>query len=128
MQSRQPSQHPPPFRPDQLPAESAPSGALPQRDFDGAAPDGLAVGATRTRQSGPVAPVAPAASAASAAPLAQMSEVPRPEHPRPDFQREGWLNLNGRWRFSFDPQNEGEQQRWYHVPHPVVAARFGESS
>ncbi|HEX2033622.1 MAG TPA: hypothetical protein VHS99_05520, partial [Chloroflexota bacterium] len=54
--------------------------------------------------------------------------MPRPEHPRPDFQRDAWLNLNGRWRFSFDPQNSGEQLRWYHVPHPAVAARTGEIS
>jgi len=26
--------------------------------------------------------------------------------------RESWINLNGRWRFTFDPQNSGEQQRW----------------
>jgi hypothetical protein len=44
------------------------------------------------------------------------------------LQCEYWVNLNGRWRFSFDPQNQGEQQRWYHAPHPLVAARFGESS
>ncbi len=48
--------------------------------------------------------------------------IPRPEHPRPDFTREPWLNLNGRWRFTFDPQNVGEQQRWYRVPHPSVGA------
>lgn len=26
--------------------------------------------------------------------------VPRPEHPRPDMQRETWLNLNGPWEFA----------------------------
>ena len=51
--------------------------------------------------------------------------IPRPEHPRPDFRREPWINLNGRWRFTFDPQNVGEQQRWYRVPHPSVAANLG---
>jgi hypothetical protein len=54
-----------------------------------------------------------------------MPLVPRPEHPRPDFQRAPWINLNGRWRFSFDPQNIGEQQRWYRVPHPSVGAYLG---
>jgi hypothetical protein len=44
--------------------------------------------------------------------------IPRPEHPRPDFQREPWINLNGRWRFTFDPKNLGEQQRWHRLPHP----------
>ena len=38
--------------------------------------------------------------------------VPLPEHPRPDFQRAEWLNLNGRWRFAFDPRNVGERAGW----------------
>ena len=29
----------------------------------------------------------------------QAAEIPRPEHPRPDFMREAWLNLNGTWEF-----------------------------
>lgn len=28
--------------------------------------------------------------------------VPRPEYPRPQFQRDRWMNLNGQWQFSFD--------------------------
>jgi len=32
----------------------------------------------------------------------QVSHIPRPEHPRPQFQRESWLNLNGEWDFAFD--------------------------
>jgi hypothetical protein len=31
--------------------------------------------------------------------MMQMREVPRPEHPRPSFQRPGWVNLNGEWEF-----------------------------
>lgn len=31
-----------------------------------------------------------------------MNQIPRPEYPRPDFQRENWLPLNGEWAFSFD--------------------------
>lgn len=27
--------------------------------------------------------------------------LPRPEHPRPDFYRPRWLNLNGTWEFAF---------------------------
>lgn len=27
-------------------------------------------------------------------------DMPRPEHPRPDRQREAWINLNGRWDFA----------------------------
>lgn len=28
--------------------------------------------------------------------------IPLPEHPRPDFERESFVNLNGRWDFTFD--------------------------
>ena len=45
--------------------------------------------------------------------------IPRPEHPRPDFVREPWFNLNGRWRFTFDKDDVGEQLRWYRVHHPT---------
>jgi len=33
--------------------------------------------------------------------------VPRPEYPRPDFERKQWLNLNGRWQFELDPTGDG---------------------
>lgn len=33
--------------------------------------------------------------------LAQKTQ-PLPEHPRPDLQRDHWLNLNGYWDFTFD--------------------------
>jgi beta-galactosidase/beta-glucuronidase len=33
--------------------------------------------------------------------------IPRPEHPRPQFQRERWLNLNGPWSFALDPGRAG---------------------
>src|SRR5258708_4336656 len=39
--------------------------------------------------------------------------IPLPEHPRPDFQRPDWINLNGRWRLQFDGANEGEQAAWF---------------
>ncbi|MCY3659521.1 MAG: hypothetical protein OXG36_10940 [Caldilineaceae bacterium] len=39
--------------------------------------------------------------------------IPRPEHPRPDFRRHAWLNLNGTWHFSFDAMAYGEQLRWH---------------
>jgi hypothetical protein len=38
--------------------------------------------------------------------------IPLPEHPRPDFERENWLNLNGQWDFSFDSENIGISQNW----------------
>lgn len=30
-----------------------------------------------------------------------MNIIPRAEHPRPDWQRKNWLNLNGEWAFGF---------------------------
>lgn len=44
---------------------------------------------------------------------AQPTPIPLPEHPRPDFQRAEWLNLNGTWDFRFDPANEGVENRWF---------------
>ena len=34
--------------------------------------------------------------------------IPRPEHPKPQFQRESWMNLNGPWAFEIDHGNSGE--------------------
>ena len=43
-----------------------------------------------------------------------MSEqIPRSEHPRPDFQRDDWINLNGKWAFDSDPDSVGENEKWY---------------
>ena len=46
------------------------------------------------------------------------TDIPRPEYPRPDFQRgtsEGidWICLNGTWEFAFDPDNTGEENQWF---------------
>ena len=41
------------------------------------------------------------------------SSIPLPEHPRPDFQRDAWLNLNGPWQFQFDAQDSGEARGWF---------------
>lgn len=30
------------------------------------------------------------------------SQVPRPEYPRPQFERTDWINLNGEWTYTFD--------------------------
>ncbi|HEX2967472.1 MAG TPA: glycoside hydrolase family 2 TIM barrel-domain containing protein [Bacteroidales bacterium] len=43
-------------------------------------------------------------------------EIPLPEHPRPDFMREQWMNLNGQWDFRFDKQNTGETEKWFVNP------------
>lgn len=39
--------------------------------------------------------------------------IPLPEHPRPDFQRAQWTNLNGPWDFRFDAEKEGQKQEWF---------------
>ena len=31
-----------------------------------------------------------------------MKTIPRPEYPRPQFIRNDWINLNGKWNFEFD--------------------------
>jgi hypothetical protein len=40
-------------------------------------------------------------------------QIPLPEHPRPDFQRAEWVNLNGKWAFAFDKDNNGISQQWF---------------
>lgn len=36
---------------------------------------------------------------------------PRPEQPRPNFYREKWLNLNGSWEFSIDPEGQVKERQ-----------------
>ena len=56
--------------------------------------------------------------------LTQRESIPLPEHPRPDFQRPDWMNLNGRWAFKFDAANQGETARWFNgnlaSPHSIL--------
>ena len=42
--------------------------------------------------------------------------LPRPEHPRPNFVRERWLNLNGEWGFAFDFGQSGLERGWHENP------------
>lgn len=35
------------------------------------------------------------------------------KYPRPQFERNNWLNLNGEWQFSFDDNRQGEKDEWY---------------
>lgn len=39
-------------------------------------------------------------------------EIPLPEHPRPDFERPQWENLNGQWAFTFDATDVGITENW----------------
>lgn len=41
---------------------------------------------------------------------------PRPEHPRPQFQRNTWLNLNGTYNFAIDSGKSGEAKGWPQNP------------
>ena len=43
---------------------------------------------------------------------AQESKIPRPEHPRPAPCARNWANLNGRWEFRFDAQEQGLAEGW----------------
>ena len=42
--------------------------------------------------------------------------IPRPEHPKPQFYREAWINLNGRWDFAMDPDVVGIKENWQDNP------------
>ena len=42
----------------------------------------------------------------------KLNAIPRPEHPRPDFVRETFFNLNGVWQFAFDDENKGVREGW----------------
>ncbi len=39
-------------------------------------------------------------------------QIPLPEHPRPDFERPEWINLNGQWSFEFDNDDVGLKESW----------------
>ena len=44
--------------------------------------------------------------------LSGAGDIPLPEHPRPDFERAEWINLNGPWGFRFDATDAGERDGW----------------
>ncbi len=39
--------------------------------------------------------------------------IPRPEHPNPQFQRQAWINLNGKWSFQIDNSKSGVERKFY---------------
>lgn len=45
--------------------------------------------------------------------------IPRPEHPRPDFMRKTFLNLNGSWQFAFDDDDVGLAEGWQRLGKPL---------
>ena len=44
--------------------------------------------------------------------ITSAQQIPLPEHPRPDFERPNWINLNGFWDFEFDSLNIGLEKNW----------------
>lgn len=44
--------------------------------------------------------------------------VARPEHPRPDWRRDSFVNLNTAWDFAYDPQDQGLSEGWQHGAQP----------
>ena len=41
--------------------------------------------------------------------------IPRSEHPKPQFRRDNWINLNGLWAFELDQGRSGEARKLYSV-------------
>ena len=56
--------------------------------------------------------VAAVAMLFSAHSAANAQSTPRPEYPRPQFERAAWVNLNGTWTYSFDFGKSGNDQKW----------------
>ncbi|MDE6094884.1 MAG: beta-glucuronidase [Muribaculaceae bacterium] len=48
-----------------------------------------------------------------AASNADTDGIPRPEYPRPQFERKDWKNLNGEWTYTFDFGKSGMDRRLY---------------
>lgn len=44
--------------------------------------------------------------------LSGFAQAPRPEYPRPQFERSAWMNLNGQWTYSFDFGKSGAERGW----------------
>lgn len=60
----------------------------------------------------PIAVLALLAAALSLSAAGADRPVPRPEFPQPQFQRDHWVNLNGRWQFDFDDGDVGLKDDW----------------
>lgn len=55
--------------------------------------------------------------------------IPRNEHPKPQFERENWINLNGKWEFCFDDNMIGKEKKFYekHFEDEIVVPFCPES-
>ncbi len=45
--------------------------------------------------------------------ISASAAVPRPEYPRPQFERSEWVNLNGEWSYCFDFSGSGMERKLY---------------
>ena len=43
--------------------------------------------------------------------FAAWAQIPRAEYPRPQFERQDWLNLNGEWSYTFDFVGSGMEKK-----------------
>ncbi len=46
-----------------------------------------------------------------------MNNIPRAEHPNPQFERKDWENLNGEWEFEIDRSVSGAERKIYNAEH-----------
>ena len=53
--------------------------------------------------------------------------IPRPEHPNPQFERENWQNLNGEWEFEFDFGTSGRDRKFYEREKLLAPQRGGNT-
>ena len=45
--------------------------------------------------------------------LTSWAQLPRAEYPRPQFERQDWVNLNGEWSYTFDFVGSGMEKKLY---------------
>ena len=48
--------------------------------------------------------------------LSKSQDIPRPEHPQPQFERRNWMNLNGVWDFTMQTNVENPDENWKVIP------------
>ena len=45
----------------------------------------------------------------------QLANIPRPEHPNPQWKRDSFVNLNGEWMFEIDNSKSGEARELWNA-------------
>lgn len=72
-----------------------------------------------------------AGSALAAIAADSADATPRPEYPRPQFERDQWVNLNGQWSYTFDFGKSGKEQGLQNsngFPNSIIVPFCPESS